>query len=128
MPDDAWQQSKPCLHDRGHTVLSGASFPLTDAVGDMRAERHGFFVADRRVLQRLRVRVPDHDEVALRAGLHDDDEAQVVRRLQPHRGAPGLPPLLLSTTLLVPAKSSGEAHVVGLPENFEVLRRPLFVD
>jgi glycogen debranching enzyme len=30
--------------------------------------------------------------------------------------------------LLVRAKSSGEAQVVGLPENFTVLRRPLFVD
>jgi len=30
--------------------------------------------------------------------------------------------------LLVRAKSSGEAQVVGLPEDFEVLRRPLFVD
>ena len=101
MADDAWQQSEPSLHDGGLTVFSGASFALTDAVGDMRAEPHGFFVADRRVLQRLRVRVQDHDMVVLRTGLHDDDEAQVVRRLQPHWGAAVLPPLLLSTTLTV---------------------------
>jgi hypothetical protein len=30
--------------------------------------------------------------------------------------------------LLIRAKSSGEAQVVGLPEDFTVLRRPLFVD
>jgi len=80
---DAWQQSEPSLHEGGLTVFAGSTFVLTDAVGDIRSEPHGFFVADRRALSRLRLVLDDHETVVLRAGLHDDDEAQVVRRALP---------------------------------------------
>jgi glycogen debranching enzyme len=98
---DAWQQAEPSLHDGGLTVFSGASFALTDAWGNMRAEPQGFFVSDRRAVHRMRLRVRDHEMVVLRSGLHDDDTAQVVRRLRSHEAGPDAAPLLLSTTLQV---------------------------
>jgi len=101
---DAWQQSEPSLHEGGLTVFAGSTFVLTDAVGDIRSEPHGFFVADRRALSRLRLVLDDHETVVLRAGLHDDDEAQVVRRALPAEG-PLLPALLVSTTLQVDPSS-----------------------
>lgn len=101
MAGDAWQQSEPSLHDGGLTIFAGASFALTDALGDMRAEPQGFFVSDRRALHRLRLRVRDHEMVVLRTGLHDDDESQVVRRLRSHVAGPDANPLILSSTLHV---------------------------
>ena len=104
MSSDSWQQSEPSLHDGGLTIFSGSTFALTDAVGDMRAEPQGFFVSDRRALHHLRLTIDDHETVVLRAGLHGDDSAHVIRRAT-RRTGPVAPPLLVSTTLRVQAGS-----------------------
>jgi glycogen debranching enzyme len=119
MSSDAWQQSEPSLHDGGLTVFAGSSFALTDASGEMRAEPQGFFVADQRALSQLRLSLDEHETVVLRAGLHGDDEAQVVRRVTPASGG-SAPALLLSTTLQV---SAGSLQVRLLFRNSDAVER-----
>lgn len=92
------------MHDGGLTIFSGSTFALTDAVGDMRVEPQGFFVADQRALNRLRLSVEEHQTVVLRAGLHGDDQALVIRRAKPVASEMA-PSVLVSTTLAVDAGS-----------------------
>ena len=99
MSSDSWQQSEPSLHG-GLTVFSGSTFALTDAAGEIRAEPQGFFVSDQRALSQLRLSLAEHESVVLRAGMHGDDRAQVVRRAMPLTGG-AAPALLVSTTLVV---------------------------
>ena len=70
---EAGQQWEPSLHDGGLTIFSGATFVLSDAIGQMRAEPHGFFVDDQRALSVLRLHVEEHEIVVLRAGLTADE-------------------------------------------------------
>ena len=100
MTSDAWQHAEPSLHHGGLTIFSGSTFAITNALGDMLTEPQGLFVADQRVLCRLRLLLDQHETVVLRAGPEGDDQAQVIRRATRHTGGSERA-LLVSTALRV---------------------------
>ena len=82
--------------DGGITLLDGSTFAITDGFGEIRGEPQGFFVADRRVLSRLRLRLADRQLMPLRVLHGDDNDVTVVRRAMPLVEEHAVPPLLVS--------------------------------
>jgi glycogen debranching enzyme len=100
MTATGWDKVEPAALDGGITLLDGSTFALTDSLGEIRGEPHGFFVADRRVVSRLRLRMHERQLMPLRVS-HDGDDVTVVRRAMPLADEHALPPLLCSLRLAV---------------------------
>lgn len=92
----AWDQVEPALLQGGLTLLDGTTFALTDSLGEIRGEPQGFFVADRRVLSRLRLRLEGRQLMPLRVTHGQENDVTVVRRAMPLPTEHTLPPLLVS--------------------------------
>jgi glycogen debranching enzyme len=96
-----WDRLEPASLGGALTLLDGASFALTDALGEIRGDPQGFFVADRRVLSKLRLRVDDRQLMPLRVTRNSESDVTVVRRAMPLADEHAIPPLLLSWRLSV---------------------------
>jgi glycogen debranching enzyme len=121
MSTTGWDKVEPAVLDGGITLLDGSTFAITDALGEIRGEPQGFFVADRRVVSRLRLRLVDRQLMPLRVVHGDDNDVTVVRRAMPLPEERGLPPLLCSWRVSV---QPGSLTVHLLLRNTSAVARP----
>lgn len=116
-----WDRVEPAVLDGGITLLDGSTFAITDGFGEIRGEPQGFFAADRRVLNRLRLRFADRQLMPLRVLHGDDNDVTVVRRAMPLVDEHAVPPLLVSWRVSV---APGTLRVRLLIRNTAPVARP----
>jgi glycogen debranching enzyme len=96
-----WQEAEPVRHGGGLTLLAGSTFLLCDPAGELSQEPQGFFLADRRVLSHLQLRVDDVALEVLRTRRTSERAASVLRRAVSQAGAAPGQTLLVATDLEV---------------------------